>query len=56
MMEPVLTRGDLDGIPAYLESSNPRNVAFYERQGFEIRSEFHPDGGPLITGMWRDAR
>ena len=53
LMEPVLARCDLDGIAAYLESSNPRNVPFYERQGFEVRSEFHPEGGPLITGMWR---
>ena len=56
LIEPFLAAFDRDGAVAYLEASNPRNVPFYERQGFEVRSEFHPDGGPLITGMWRSAR
>ena len=27
---------DRDGTPAYLESSNPRNVTLYQRHGFEV--------------------
>lgn len=31
----ALARCDKDGLPAYLESSNPRNITLYERHGFE---------------------
>jgi hypothetical protein len=55
-MEPVLQRCDLDGLPAALESSNPRNVSFYRRLGFEVVWEAAPDGGPPLQGMWRPAR
>jgi len=56
LLSPVLAQCDNDEVPAYLESSNPRNIGFYERLGFSVYSEFHPDGGPLFTGMWRDPR
>jgi ribosomal protein S18 acetylase RimI-like enzyme len=36
LMRPVLERCDREGIPAYLESSNERNVALYERNGFRV--------------------
>ena len=45
---------DATGAAVYLESTNPRNVGFYQRLGFDIVSEFHPEGGPLLTGMWRE--
>lgn len=54
MVAPTLAHCDATGTAAYLESSNPRNIGFYERLGFRTISEFHPDGGPLFTGMWRD--
>lgn len=48
---------DAAGLPAYLESSNPRNVSLYERFGFRTTAELAlPDGGPPFTLMWRDAR
>ena len=54
LLQPVLQRCDADGLPAYLESSNSRNVAFYERHGFEVQWEERPnDDGPLLRGMWR---
>ncbi len=56
LLGPVLSRCDNDVVPAYLESTSPRNIGFYERLGFAVHSEFHPDGGPLLTGMWRDPR
>ena len=34
LMRHALDRCDTDGIPAYLESSNPRNISLYERCGF----------------------
>jgi GNAT superfamily N-acetyltransferase len=47
---------DEQGLPAYLEASNPANVALYERLGFETVGGFQlPDGGPFVTTMWREA-
>jgi GNAT superfamily N-acetyltransferase len=50
-----LVRCDSAGLPAYLESSNERNVPLYQRHGFEVTSEFRiPGGGPTLWLMWRD--
>ena len=44
LIEPVLSRCDRDGTPAYLESSKERNIAFYERHGFRVLEELRcPD-------------
>jgi ribosomal protein S18 acetylase RimI-like enzyme len=51
-----LRRIDEAGMPAYLEASNPANVALYERHRFEVRSSFKlPGDGPEVFTMWRDA-
>ena len=53
----MLDRCDAEGLPAYLESSNPRNVPFYARYGFKERSEIEaPKGGPKLLAMWREPR
>jgi GNAT superfamily N-acetyltransferase len=36
LMNHALRRCDEEGIAAYLESSNPRNISLYERHGFRI--------------------
>ncbi len=56
VIQPGLDLCDHNGLPAYLESSNPRNISFYERLGFEITSEFATDGGPPMAGMTRPPR
>ena len=57
VLAPMLDRCDREGVPAYLESSNPRNVAFYARHGFETQGRVPlPDGAPPITRMWREPR
>jgi GNAT superfamily N-acetyltransferase len=49
-----LARVDAENMPAYLESSNPRNDHLYESVGFEPIVSFQaPGGGPTVTGMWR---
>ena len=48
---------DREHFPAYLESSNPKNLTRYGRLGFEPREEFALAGdGPVVTTMWRPAR
>lgn len=57
LLGPVLERCDVEGVPAYLESSKHSNIAFYNRQGFEVTGEIPlPFGGPVIWPMWRDPR
>jgi len=46
---------DAEGMPAYLESSNPANDARYERVGFRKVGAFTtPDGARTVTTMWRE--
>mgnify|MGYP006297002569 CR=1 FL=1 len=46
---------DNKGIPAYLEFSNEINAPFYRRLGFsKINETKLGDGGPYLSGMWRD--
>ncbi len=53
----MLDRCDGEGMPAYLESSNPRNVPFYARHGFEVTGEIPVGkGAPTVTAMWRGPR
>ena len=53
LMKHALTLCDADGLPAYLESSNPRNISLYERHGFEAIGEIRIGGAPLVTPMLR---
>jgi ribosomal protein S18 acetylase RimI-like enzyme len=57
LMQSRLDRCDAEFAPAYLESSNPDNIGYYERFGFEMTGEIVlPDGGPTMYPMWRRAR
>jgi ribosomal protein S18 acetylase RimI-like enzyme len=56
LLAQVLARVDADGMPAYLESSNERNLALYGRHGFAITGEVAIPGGPRIWPMWREPR
>jgi ribosomal protein S18 acetylase RimI-like enzyme len=48
---------DQQGASAYLESSNSRNIAMYERHGFRvIQHVAGPAGCPDFAGLWREAR
>lgn len=40
---------------AYLESTNPANIPFYLRHGFEVVAEIGVDGSPVLTRMLREA-
>ena len=54
LMAPVLERCDRDGTPAYLEATNDRNRALYERHGFRATGAIPLPGGPALWAMWRD--
>jgi len=57
LMRSRLDRCDAEHAPAYLESSNPDNVPYYERFGFEVTGEIKlPNGGPSLVPMWRPPR
>lgn len=56
LMNSRLDRCDAEHAPAYLESSKPDNVPYYQRFGFEITGEITPPGGPTLIPMWRAAR
>ncbi len=51
----ALLRHGLDRVdgPAYLESSNPRNVPLYQRFGFEVVREITVAGSPTLHAMYR---
>jgi len=55
LIRDVLDRCDRQGLPAYLESSNPRNVPFYERHGFRVQREMDLGDGTVVRPMWRAA-
>lgn len=56
ILRPVLETCDKEGIPAYLESSNARNLPFYFRQGWIQTGEIVVADGPTLFPMWREAR
>jgi GNAT superfamily N-acetyltransferase len=56
LLEPVLARADEAGQPCYLETMTERNVAWYGRLGFEVRSagvSFTAGGPPNWTMLRR---
>ncbi|HEX6782015.1 MAG TPA: GNAT family N-acetyltransferase [Solirubrobacterales bacterium] len=55
LLRPGIEQADRLGLPAYLESSNIRNVPLYERHGFEVTEEVTLPRGPGVWLMWRHA-
>jgi ribosomal protein S18 acetylase RimI-like enzyme len=53
LMQHALVRCDRDNKPAYLESSNPRNIPLYERLGFELLGTIQVGTSPPILPMLR---
>ena len=56
LMQHALEMVDERHMPAYLESSNPRNITLYQRHGFVVTGTIEVAGGPSLTPMWREAR
>jgi ribosomal protein S18 acetylase RimI-like enzyme len=57
LLRQTLARADAAGADAYLENSNPRNRALYERAGFTVLREVKARAdAPPVTAMWRPAK
>jgi GNAT superfamily N-acetyltransferase len=55
LVEENLRQIDAEGMPAYLESSNPANDRRYEQLGFTRIGKFStPDGQHTVSTMWRE--
>lgn len=54
LLQPILRRCDEEGLPAYLESTNPRNIPFYERLGFASVGVMQAGTSPTIVPMLRE--
>jgi ribosomal protein S18 acetylase RimI-like enzyme len=54
LLHNLLQKCDADTVPAYLETSNPRNIPLYERHGFRVVEALEMRfGGPTVWLMWR---
>lgn len=51
-----LRRADDDGLPTYLETNSPRNVAFYRKLGFDVIEYVAEDYPPMRIPTWRMVR
>lgn len=56
LLREALERCDRDGLLAYLESSNPRNITLYQRHGFEVMGTIQVGSSPPLTPMSRKPR
>ena len=56
MMSHALEHCDREGVPAYLESTNPRNVSLNERHGFATVGKVQVGSSPTFIAMVRPAR
>lgn len=58
LVEPALEEADRGGLPCYLETSDPANIAFYERSGFVVVDPALAlvPGGPTHVAMRRPPR
>jgi GNAT superfamily N-acetyltransferase len=56
LMRHALAQCDRDGVPAYLESSNPRNISLYRRHGFEAIGKIQVGSSPTMVPMLRRPR
>jgi hypothetical protein len=54
LLRPILDRCNYERLPAYLESTNPCNVPFYESRGFRSMGMIQAGTSPTIVPMLRE--
>lgn len=55
LLTPMLARADAERLPVFLETGMTRNVAIYERFGFETIADAVVPNGPRVWGLLRRA-
>ena len=56
LMKRALEDCDREHLPAYLESTNDRNIPLYQRHGFEVVGKIQSGSSPTILPMYRSPR
>lgn len=56
LLKHALDQCDRDRVPAYLESTNPRNITLYKRHGFEALGTIQVGSSPPLVPMLRKPR
>ena len=56
LMQHALLPCDRDHMPAYLESTNPKNIPLYERHGFAVLGTIQVGASPPLFPMLRTPR
>jgi ribosomal protein S18 acetylase RimI-like enzyme len=55
LLQPIMDRADAAGLPCYLETAQPDNVAFYEHLGFrQVVEMVEPQSGLRLWTFRRD--
>jgi len=55
LLADLFSRADEVGLPIYLETLSAKNVPYYQKRGFDVRSEgYLSDGGVYVWYMVRD--
>jgi len=56
LLQPMLDRAYTDGVPCYLETTQPKNVTFYQRLGFRVLvDDVEPNSGLRVWTFRRDS-
>jgi GNAT superfamily N-acetyltransferase len=55
LLKQCLSRVDASGLPAYLETPNPRTIPLYARHGFNVTGVARAGDCPPMTQMLREA-
>ncbi len=57
LLAPILAIADMDSLPFYLDTSNEKSIAFFQKNGFEVHKHIpNPDRGPQFWTMVRKPR
>ena len=55
LLQPMIDRAESEGLPVYLETAQPGNIAFYEQLGFRVIGEIdEPKSGLRLWAFRRD--
>ena len=56
LLDPILSQAKADGLPVYLETSQPANVSFYQKMGFRVLRELvEPSSSVTMWTFQKDA-